>query len=117
MTAIPPVLIPSFHLDFYRSALQEYGLLHYIVNSAIVAGSATLVTIAIGSLAAYAIARFNFTWTNFYLLLLLAISMFPADRYRRSGLDDPRSSSNGSILIKAWSPRTSPCRCRWRSGF
>jgi multiple sugar transport system permease protein len=77
LAAIPPVWIPSFHLDFYRSALQQYGLLHYVVNSAIVAGSATLITIGIGSLAAYAIARFNLKWTNFYLFLLLAISMFP----------------------------------------
>jgi len=77
LEAIPPVLIPSFHLAFYRSALQQYGLLHYVVNSAIVAASATMVTIAIGSLAAYAIARFNLKWTNFYLFLLLAISMFP----------------------------------------
>ena len=77
LEAIPPVLIPSFHLAFYRSALQQYGLLHYVVNSAIVAASATIVTIAIGSLAAYAIARFNLKWTNFYLFLLLAISMFP----------------------------------------
>ena len=77
LAAIPPVWIPSFHLDFYRSALQQYGLLHYVVNSAIVAGSATFITIAIGSLAAYAIARFNLKWTNFYLFLLLAISMFP----------------------------------------
>ncbi len=77
MRQFHPSLIPSFHLDFYRSALHQYGLLHYIVNSAIVAGSATLITIAIGSLAAYAIARFNLKWTNFYLFLLLAISMFP----------------------------------------
>jgi multiple sugar transport system permease protein len=77
LAAIPPVWIPSFHLEFYRSALQQYGLLHYVVNSAIVAGSATLITIGIGSLAAYAIARFNLKWTNSYLFLLLAISMFP----------------------------------------
>ena len=77
LTAIPPALLPSFHLGFYRSALQQYGLLHYVLNSAVVAGSATLVTIAIGSLAAYAIARFNLRWMNGYLLLLLAVSMFP----------------------------------------
>jgi multiple sugar transport system permease protein len=64
-------------LSFYRSALEQYGLLHYIVNSVIVAGSATLVTVVVGSLAAYAIARFHLPWTNFYLLVLLAISMFP----------------------------------------
>ncbi len=77
LTAIPPILWPSFHWSFYRSALQDYGLLHYVLNSAIVAGSATLVTVTVGSLAGYAIARFHLTWTNFYLLFLLAISMFP----------------------------------------
>ena len=77
LTAIPPVLLPSFHLGFYRSALQQHNLLHYVVNSTIVASLTTVITIAIGSLAAYAIARFDLKWTNFYLLLLLAISMFP----------------------------------------
>jgi multiple sugar transport system permease protein len=77
LTAIPPTLFPSFHLGFYRSALRQYGLLQYVVNSAIVAGSATLVTVAIASLAGYAIARFNLRWTNAYLFLLLGISMFP----------------------------------------
>jgi trehalose/maltose transport system permease protein len=77
LAAMPPVLIPSFHLDFYRSALQRYNLLHYVWNSLMVAGITTLITITIGSLAAYAIARFHLKWANFYLLLLLAISMFP----------------------------------------
>ena len=77
LAAIPPVVVPSFHLDFYRSALEQYGLLHYVLNSTIVAGTATLITIAVGSLAAYAVARLNLKWTNFYLFLLLAISMFP----------------------------------------
>lgn len=77
LTAIPPKLIPSFHWGFYQSALEKYGLLHYIGNSVIVAGAATLITIAIGSLAAYAMARFHLGWTNFYLMVLLAVSMFP----------------------------------------
>lgn len=77
ITAIPPRIVPTFHWGFYRSALEDYGLLKYILNSAIVAGSATLVSIAIGSLAAYALARFRLGWTRYYLMLLLAISMFP----------------------------------------
>jgi multiple sugar transport system permease protein len=77
LTAIPPKLIPSFHWGFYRSAVQNYGLLHYVVNSAIVAGAATLIAVTVGSLAAYAIARFHLTWTNYYLFLLLTVSMFP----------------------------------------
>jgi len=77
LTAIPPQLIPSFHWDFYRSALVERGLLRYIANSIIVAGAATGIAIAIGSVAAYALARFQLPWANGYLLLLLVISMFP----------------------------------------
>lgn len=77
LTAMPPVLIPSFHLEFYRSALEKYGLLRYLANSLIVSGAATTLTIATGSLAAYAIVRFRLRWTNLYLLVLLAISMFP----------------------------------------
>lgn len=77
LTAIPPKLIPSIHWSFYQSAVEKYGLLHYIANSVMVAGSVTLITITIGSLAAYAMARFNVAWTKFYLLALLAISMFP----------------------------------------
>lgn len=77
ITAIPPEIIPSFQWGFYRSALEQYGLLRYIGNSAVVAGAATIVSVAIGSLAAYAIARFRLSWTRFFLMLLLAIAMFP----------------------------------------
>src|SRR5262245_609323 len=69
LTAIPPELIPSFHWDFYRSALEERGLLRYIANSIIVAGAATVISIAIGSVAAYALACFWFPWANRCLLL------------------------------------------------
>jgi len=77
ITAIPPQIIPSFHWGFYRSALDKYGLLGYIRNSAVVAGAATLISIAIGSLAAYALSRFHFSWSRLYLMLLLCVSMFP----------------------------------------
>jgi multiple sugar transport system permease protein len=77
ITAIPPELVPEFHWGFYDSALRNYGLLRYIRNSAIVAGSTTVLSIAIGSLAAYALTRFRLPWTRSYLMLLLAISMFP----------------------------------------
>ena len=77
LTAIPPKIFPSFHLGFYQSALEEHGLFHYMANSVMVAGGATLITLVIGSLAAYATARFELGWIKFYLLALLAISMFP----------------------------------------
>ena len=77
LTAIPPKIIPSVQWGFYAAALEKHGLLRYIGNSVIVAGLTTLISIVIGSFAAYAIARFQFGWTKFYLLALLTISMFP----------------------------------------
>jgi multiple sugar transport system permease protein len=77
LTAIPPKLVPSFHWGFYESALKDHDLLRYITNSVIIAGTTTLVTVVIGSLAAYALSRFQLRWSKSYLLLLLAISMFP----------------------------------------
>src|SRR5262249_57423040 len=53
LTAIPPQLIPSFHWDFYRSALVERGLLRYIANSIIVAGAAARIALALASLAGH----------------------------------------------------------------
>src|SRR5262249_53320998 len=77
LTAIPPEIVPAFHWGFYRSALTTYGLLGYIRNSVIVATATTVVSIAIGALAAYALTRFHSAWLRFYLLVLLCVSMFP----------------------------------------
>lgn len=77
ISAIPPVIWPSFHWEHYYGALARHGLLRYIANSAIVAGATTVVSIGVASLAAYALARFHFRWGRIYLMLLLALSMFP----------------------------------------
>jgi multiple sugar transport system permease protein len=57
-----------FALDRFRWAL---------VNSVIVASSATAISLVIGSICAYAIARLDFPFKNFLLALVLAIAMFP----------------------------------------
>jgi multiple sugar transport system permease protein len=77
INAIPPVFWPSFQWDHYRAALTEHGLLRYIGNSVIVAGASTVLSLAIAALAAFALARFKLRWGRFYLMLLLALSMFP----------------------------------------
>ena len=67
----PPDLInywEIFGLDRFRWAL---------LNSTIVASSATAISLVIGSLCAYAIARLNFPFKNLLLALVLAIAMFP----------------------------------------
>jgi multiple sugar transport system permease protein len=57
-----------FELDRFRWAL---------LNSVIVASSATAISLLIGSLCAYAIARLDFPFKNFLLELVQAISMIP----------------------------------------
>jgi multiple sugar transport system permease protein len=77
ITAIPPQWWPSFSLEFFRSALKNYGVMHYLFNSVIVAGSTTLVTICLGAFSGYALARLRKKWAAFILMGILACAMFP----------------------------------------
>jgi len=77
ITAIPPQWLFSFSLDSFYSAVARYGIIHYLLNSAIVAGSATMVTISLGTLAGYALARLPRRWGQIILMGILACAMFP----------------------------------------
>ena len=78
ITAIPPNLFPhQLTLESLRATIYEYGLLHFIQNSAIVATLTTLVCVAVGSPAAYALARMNIPFRRAILLGILAVAMFP----------------------------------------
>jgi multiple sugar transport system permease protein len=75
--AIPPTWLPSGGVGFYASALTEYHLADYILNSLIIAGSTTLVTLTVGIPAAYALARLRLPNKPLILGALLSVSMFP----------------------------------------
>jgi len=77
ITSIPPVLVPSGTLASYRSAVEEYDLMHFVRNSMIVAGITTLFTIMISIITGYAIARLRFKYKGLFMGSLLAVSMFP----------------------------------------
>ncbi|NVL89738.1 MAG: carbohydrate ABC transporter permease [Desulfobacterales bacterium] len=77
VTAIPPKLVPSGSLNFYRSAITDYNLLHYVRNSVIVAGATTCVTLFISVFAAYALARLRLKYKGLIMGSLLLVSMFP----------------------------------------
>ncbi len=64
-------------LDHYRALFDERDFWIPIRNSVIVAGTTTLLCIAIGSLAAYALARLQFRGKTTILSLILAVTMFP----------------------------------------
>ncbi len=61
----------------YVKILWEKGILGAIKNSFIVASVTTIYVVAVATLTAYAISRFNFRGKNLLLGLILAVSMFP----------------------------------------
>jgi trehalose/maltose transport system permease protein len=64
-------------LENYRQALSAGFFQHALLNSAIVAASVTLLSLAIGSFAAYALGRFKFHGRSFVLYLMLSMTIFP----------------------------------------
>ena len=64
-------------LDHYRALFDERDFWVPIRNSLVVAGMTTLLCIAVGSLAAYALARLQFRGKTAILSLILAVTMFP----------------------------------------
>lgn len=74
----PPTLIPqSWHPENYTDALTGFDVLRYLTNSVIVVVVATLLTLAVNSMAAYALSRYNFRGRNLLFLVTLATIMIP----------------------------------------
>jgi multiple sugar transport system permease protein len=61
----------------YYQAFTEKPLHLFILNSVIVAGASTIITVFVAALAAYALTRLKMPKRNLLMSLLLAVSMFP----------------------------------------
>jgi ABC-type glycerol-3-phosphate transport system permease component len=73
-----PSLIPrAVVLDHYRALFIERDFWTPVRNSLVVAGATTLLSIVLGALSAYALARLRFKGKTVILALVLAVSMFP----------------------------------------
>jgi trehalose/maltose transport system permease protein len=64
-------------LENYRGALSASFFQDALLNSAIVAGSVTILSLIIGSFAAYALGRFKFHGRSFVMYLMLSMTIFP----------------------------------------
>ena len=74
----PPTFLPeSWGLDNYTEALSRFNFLQYLTNSVIVTIVATVLTLLINSMAAYALAKYNFRGKNFLFIVTLATIMIP----------------------------------------
>ncbi|MCW2925900.1 MAG: carbohydrate transporter permease [Thermoleophilia bacterium] len=67
----------KFSLDNYASVLKNGEFMHAFLNSVIIAGSATVVAMAIGGAAAYALGRLPVPGKQYIMFGVLAVSMFP----------------------------------------
>jgi multiple sugar transport system permease protein len=77
VTAVPPQFWPAFSLDFFRSAVTRYELFRYLGNSVIVAGSTTLLTLSLATLAGYGLSRLHAGLARPILMGILTCAMFP----------------------------------------
>jgi len=74
----PPTLIPhAWHISNYTQALQTYGFATFLRNSIFVTASATLLTLIINSMAAFAFAKYNFRGREGLFIMTLAMLMIP----------------------------------------
>lgn len=73
----PGILPNQLTLDNYTEALDRFDFLLYFRNSVIVTVAATLLTLTINSMAAFALAKYNFRGRNALFLLTLATIMIP----------------------------------------
>jgi multiple sugar transport system permease protein len=78
ISSMPAKWIPSsFNIQFYINIFTKHPFGRYMFNSAIVAITATLVSLMIGASAAYALGRLRFKGKRVLLMAILSISMFP----------------------------------------
>ncbi len=75
--SIPPKLIFEPTLNFHYQVWVERGFVGFLVNSAIIATGTVLISVPLGTLAAYGLARTRTRYVKSLMFGLLAIRMFP----------------------------------------
>lgn len=77
LTKIPPLLPKKPTLLHYKSVFNGHPFLKIILNSSIVAGCTTLLSIAVGSLAGFGLAKLKVKLKLLILGFVLSVSIFP----------------------------------------
>jgi multiple sugar transport system permease protein len=77
LAALPPLLPTRIVLESYRAVFTDQPFARIIINSLVVATSTTVLSLFIGSLAAFALSKLPVKKKALWLALFLSISMFP----------------------------------------
>ncbi|MEW5956185.1 MAG: carbohydrate ABC transporter permease [Chloroflexota bacterium] len=74
----PPTFFPEqWTLDNYTGAIQKFPFLRYLLNSVTVTVAATLLTLLINSMAAFALSKYQFRGRDIIFLFILSTLMIP----------------------------------------
>ena len=77
ITTLPPLLPDRITLAHYAAIFTGSPFLRLMVNSAVVACGTTLLAVALGALAAFALAKLHVRRRTLILAFVLTVSMFP----------------------------------------
>lgn len=77
LTTLPPLLPSRLVVDHYAAVFTGHPFGRMILNSVVVAGGATLIALAFGSAAAFALTKLRVRRYALILAVMLATSMFP----------------------------------------
>ncbi|MCD7061382.1 carbohydrate ABC transporter permease [Pelagibacterium xiamenense] len=72
-----PVRELSFEIDNYTEPFVHFDFLQYLYNSVFVTVMATIITLVVNSMAAFALSKYKFTGRNLVMFLILATLMVP----------------------------------------
>jgi multiple sugar transport system permease protein len=75
--AIPPVWIFQPVLDHWKTVLYEWNMLQFLKNSLLIATVSTVLTVLLGTMAAYSLSRFRMRGKQIIALDILSIRMVP----------------------------------------
>ena len=75
--AVPPKLIFTPTLEFHYQVWVEKAFWHFLINRAIISVSTVIVSVSVGTMAAYGLSRLSNRTSRGLLFGLLAMRMFP----------------------------------------
>ncbi len=75
--AVPPKLFFSPTFEFHYQVWVEKAFWHYLINSVVISVSTVLISVSIGTMAAYGLARLRSVASRGVLFGILSMRMFP----------------------------------------
>lgn len=76
--SIPPTFIPRApSLNSFKAVLERENVLRYLVNSFVIAGGTTALTLVLASGTAYALARVRSKWLDVALIAIMVSQVLP----------------------------------------